>query len=366
MNLVEMKDLKVGYGKKVLIHGITLSVEEGKILTLIGPNGSGKSTILKTIIRQLKALGGAVYLNGKNQKDMSGNEIAKNLSMVMTEKLNPELMSCREVVATGRYPYLGTMGILSKEDWDRVEEAMATVRIWDIANKDFTRISDGQRQRVMLARALCQDTGVLIMDEPTSFLDIRYKLDILENIRAMAQMRKMAIILSLHELDLAMKVSDTIACVDGKEIVKIGTVEEVIQKGFIQKLYGVEENRFNPLTGSLYFKAAKGKPQIFVIGGNGSGITTYNRLQREQISFAAGILNENDMEYEMARTYSAVCIATKAFYPISDKEIMKAKELIDECESCICTLTEFGPLNEANKELREYARERGKLITTIG
>ena len=219
--------LTVGYDKMPLIKDVNLQVRPGEILTLIGPNGSGKSTILKTITRQLKQIGGTVYLGKETMRGMGDNEVSRRLSMVMTERVRTELMSGREVVASGRYPYTGRLGILSPEDWEKVDEAIALVHAKEVQEQDFMKISDGQRQRLMLARAIAQDTKILVLDEPTSYLDMGFKLDILANIRLLARERNLAIVMSLHELDLAQKISDTIACVKGDRIDRIGTPEEI-------------------------------------------------------------------------------------------------------------------------------------------
>ena len=168
---------------------------------------------------------------------MREEEVARTLAMVMTERLHPEFMTCREVVATGRYPYTGRLGILSAEDWKLVDDAMQLVHARDTADRNFSQISDGQRQRVMLARAICQEPRILILDEPTSYLDMRYKIDILSSIRRLAAERNMAVVMSLHELDLALKVSDVIACVEGDHIGKTGTPEEVFSGDYIQKAF---------------------------------------------------------------------------------------------------------------------------------
>ena len=202
------KNLTLGYDNRAIQEDLNFSIDAGDYLCIVGENGSGKSTILKSIVKQLKSLGGVVYLNGKATSEMKEAEIAKSLSMVMTEHIHPELMSCRDVVATGRYPYTGRLGILDKQDWKLVDEAITMVHAEEVAEQSFTRISDGQRQRVMLARAICQDTAILVLDEPTSYLDIRYKLDILNSIRKLARERNIAVIMSLHELDLVQKVSD--------------------------------------------------------------------------------------------------------------------------------------------------------------
>ena len=246
--------LTVGYDKMPLIKDVNLQVRPGEILTLIGPNGSGKSTILKTITRQLKQIGGTVYLGKETMRGMGDNEVSRRLSMVMTERVRTELMSGREVVASGRYPYTGRLGILSPEDWEKVDEAIALVHAKEVQEQDFMKISDGQRQRLMLARAIAQDTKILVLDEPTSYLDMGFKLDILANIRLLARERNLAIVMSLHELDLAQKISDTIACVKGDRIDRIGTPEEIFAGDYVQKLYGVAKENFDPLTGQVFFR----------------------------------------------------------------------------------------------------------------
>lgn len=354
--------IQVGYGKKILLSDVELSVEPGHILTLIGPNGSGKSTILKTITRQLPMMGGIIYLGKRDMLSMSGEEIARSMSIVMTERVTPELMTCREVAAIGRYPFVGRMGILSGEDWRKVDEAMELVNASEVADKNFLEISDGQRQRVMLARAICQEPQILVLDEPTSYLDMRYKLDILKIIRKMAVEKKIAVIMSLHELELAQKVSDVIACVDGETVSFVGTPEEVFAGDRIRKLYQLRADDFDPFTGALLLSGKKEKPEIFVIGGGGAGLPIYHRLMREGISFAAGILMENDLEGAAAQAGAAEVIFSKAFYPASQEQIREAKKLIDECRECICAVKEFGPYNEWNRELLLYAEQTGKAV----
>lgn len=360
--ILKMEQLTVGYGKKAVIRDIMLEVEQGKIMTLIGPNGSGKSTILKSITKQLQPLGGCVYLTDQDMKSMKDSDVAKTMAMVMTERLKPELMTCRDVVATGRYPYTGRFGILSKEDWKAVDEAMELVRATETAQQLFTEISDGQKQRVMLARAICQEPQVLVLDEPTSYLDMRYKIDILQNIRNMAREKKMAVIMSLHELDLAQKIADTIACVKGEYVDRLGTPEEIFQGEYIQQLYGIGEDCFDPLTGSIYLEGNKEQPRVFVISGGGNGIAAYYQLQRKNIPFAVGILAENDVEYGVAKATASEVFASPAFYPVEEDVFQQACQKIEQCEACVCTVQEFGPYNEKNQKLMEYARSLGKLV----
>ena len=239
------QSLSVGYGKKIIIPEINLSVEGGKIVTLIGPNGSGKSTLLKTLANEISFLGGKVFLLGKNMSALSEKEIAPHLSILMTERLKSGKMTCREVVATGRYPYTGRLGLLSPDDWKKTDEAISLVHAEKVADSLFSEISDGQRQRIMLARAVAQDTEVIILDEPTSFLDLRHKIDLMKIIRALAREQKKAVVLSLHELELVKIVSDVVVCLDGKKIVRTGTPSEIFSGGFINRLYSLSESEFD-------------------------------------------------------------------------------------------------------------------------
>lgn len=356
-----MRDLTVGYDRIPLIKNINLGVRPGEILTLIGPNGSGKSTILKTITKQLKTIGGSVFLGKESMRELTDSEISRHLSMVMTERIHTELLSGRDVVATGRYPYTGRLGILSQQDWKKVDEAIALVHAGEVQQQDFRRISDGQRQRLMLARAICQDTQVLILDEPTSYLDMGFKLDILTTIRMLARKKNLAVIMSLHELDLAQKISDTIACVKGDRIDRVGTPEEIFSGNYVQQLYGVKPQQFEPQTGQAFLERPEGAPEVFVIGGGGTGLAVYNRLQRQNIPFAAGILQENDVEYAAASALAACVFSEKAFFPVSEETFLRAKQMLGSCKTCICALTEFGPYNEKNRQLFEYAKKLGKI-----
>lgn len=231
----------VGYDGKPLIKEMEIALPKGEILTLIGPNGAGKSTVLKSIAGQMQLLGGAVYLGKEVLSEMKGSELAKKMSVVFTERLRAEMKSCRDVVATGRYPYTGWFGVLSKEDEQIVDEVMELVHITDICNQDFDKISDGQKQRVMLARAICQEPEIVILDEPTSYLDIRYKLEFLAILQEMREKKGLTVIMSLHELELAKLISDKILCLKGEYIEKYGTPEEVFESDFIEQLFDIRE-----------------------------------------------------------------------------------------------------------------------------
>ena len=210
---VQTEDLSVGYHGKVLLSDIALKVNKGEILVLIGPNGAGKSTIIKNLIKEMSPIGGNIYIKGRKISDYTSKEYAKTMSVVLTEKIKTEMMTCRDVVAMGRYPYTNYFGRLTKEDEQIVNESLKKVSAIDIADNDFSQISDGQRQRIMLARAICQKPEVIVLDEPTSFLDIRHKIELLDILQEMAVKDNVAVIVSLHEIELAAKIADYVMCV---------------------------------------------------------------------------------------------------------------------------------------------------------
>ena len=178
--LLHTDGLSVGYHGKELIKEIGISLKMGEIVTLIGPNGAGKSTILKTIAKQLQEICGSVYVENTRLCELPEKELAKKMSIVFTERITPELMTVADVVAMGRYPYTGGLGILTPKDEAVVVQCMEQIRISPLKERNFMSLSDGQKQRVLLAKALCQEPEILILDEPTNHLDITSK-EILES-----------------------------------------------------------------------------------------------------------------------------------------------------------------------------------------
>ena len=282
-------DLTIGYHKVPVIRDISVKVQKGEIIALIGPNGAGKSTLLKTIARDLEPIRGKIFLEGRDMQTITYRELSKKLAVILTERIKVELTTCRDVVATGRYPYTGRLGVLRGEDQRIVDEAMETVHALDLAERDFNAISDGQRQRVLLARAIAQQPEMILLDEPTSFLDVRHKLDLLTILTRMARKKNITVIMSLHEIDLAEKVADRILTVKGDT------------------------------------------PEVCVLAGAGTGISVYRKLQRENVPFATGVLYENDVDYRLARLLAAETVSVPAFAAPDDAVYEKAFETMRRC-----------------------------------
>ena len=178
---------------------------------------------------------------------------------------------------------------------------MELVKVKELGSRLFTALSDGQKQRVLLARAICQEPEILVLDEPTSFLDIKYKLELLAVLRKMAKERGITVIMSLHEIDLAGKVSDKVMPVKAGCVYDYGYPEDIFREEFIRQLYDFDKGSFDPVFGSIELPKAEGEAETMVISACGRGIPVYRRLQKEGIPFIAGILYRNDVDCRLAR-----------------------------------------------------------------
>ena len=263
--LCETQDLAIGYGKTPLAENIALGAKSGQILTLIGPNGAGKSTLLKTLAGQLSPLGGTVLLDGQDLTAYTGPDRARKLALMLPHTRRTELTTCFEFAAAGRIPYTGRLGILSPADRQAVQHALEVAGAAHLADRDFNCISDGQRQRVLLARAICQQPQVLLLDEPTSFLDIKGKIELLTILQKLAHEDGLAVIVSLHELDMAQKVSDAVVCVFPDHVSGVLTADEAFAPENIRALYRLSEEQYTALFGAA--KPDKPKFEHYVRSG---------------------------------------------------------------------------------------------------
>ena len=283
------RSLAAGYEGRALLRDVNLTLAPGEVVALIGPNGAGKTTLLKTLARQLKALGGRVLLGEREIWTMAPGDLARRMAVLLTERQAPEKMTCREVAAAGRYPYTGRLGLLKAGDEARVAEALRAFEALDLADRPFTGISDGQRQRVLLARALCQEPEVLLLDEPASFLDIQHKLRLMELLRRAAREQGIAVLMSVHEIELALRAADRVVCLDGEALRWAGPPEEVCTEENMRALYGLPEGAFDPAFGVAELPGARGAPKVLVLSCGGSGIPVYRRLRRQGVPFAAAM-----------------------------------------------------------------------------
>ena len=246
MSYCETHDLAVGYGAP-LLQGINLQAERGRILALIGPNGAGKSTLLKTLTGQLAAQGGAVLLDGRGLTDYTPSARARKLALMVPHTARTELTTAFEVAAAGRYPYTGRLGILSEADRQQVRDALQLVQADALADRDFAKLSDGQRQRVLLARAVCQQPEILLLDEPTSFLDVKGKAELMSILRTLARDKNVAVVVTLHELELVRKLADAVVCVAPQGVSAVLTPQAAFAEENICRLFDLSKEQYAAL-----------------------------------------------------------------------------------------------------------------------
>lgn len=240
---MEFKNLSIGYNRIPLVHLPDTVIEKDEVISIVGPNGSGKSTLLKTLTCSLPIVGGDVIIHTKDGRTESLLNIdretaAKNISALFTDRIRGNGLRCSDIVAAGRYPYTGFFGKLSSRDEELIRESMDITETTDLADKSFDSLSDGQKQRVLLARSICQEPLVLLLDEPTAFLDIRYQYQ-LKDIIKLLRSRGITIIMSIHELAIAAECSDRLITINENHEAEINAPSSLNDEAFIRKLFGI-------------------------------------------------------------------------------------------------------------------------------
>lgn len=357
--------LTVGYGKKVVVNDINVALMKGQFVCLLGPNGSGKSTILKTIVRMLMPLGGEVYINDHNISRMSNQDMAKTTAVVLTEPISAGLLTAYDVVMLGRHPHTGFMGKPTIKDSEKVAEALRMVNAEDISQRYFTELSDGEKQKTMLARALAQEPQLIVLDEPTSHLDARHRIEVMIILRQLTQEKGVTVIASLHDIDLAMKACDVAILIKDECILACGTPEDMLKEELIEELYGMEKATFSGYLGSLELRGNISGPTIFVVAGAGSGANVYRSLTKHGYSVMTGVLSENDIDFYIAVAVGANVIKTQAYQNISHEAYQEALKTMDEVKQVVDAGFPVGSLNQLNIDLVRWALDKGKIVHTL-
>lgn len=251
--MIELKELTVGYGQRTLLEKVSTRITSGQLVALLGRNGTGKSTLLRAIMGLEKPQTGEIRLQGKNITSLKPEKLARNISFVTTDKVRIANLRCEDVVALGRAPYTNWIGQLQPEDKTRVDEAMRLVGMSDYAEKTMDQMSDGECQRIMIARALAQDTPVILLDEPTAFLDLpnRYELCLL--LKKLAKEEGKCILFSTHDLDIALSLCDSILLIDNPQLYGLST-PEMVASGHIERLFRNESVTFDAQEMRVRFK----------------------------------------------------------------------------------------------------------------
>lgn len=250
-DLIHANDLSLTYdGDTVVVHELNLHIRRGTITALVGPNGCGKSTLLRGLSRLLQPSNGSVYLDGHNIHAMKAKDLAKQLGVLPQSPTAPDGLTVHELVAQGRYPHQNWFQQWSREDERIVEEALVTTNLTMFTDRPVDTLSGGQRQRAWIAMALAQQTNVLLLDEPTTYLDLAYQMDVLDLLDDL-NAEGCTIVMVLHDLNQAARYADTIVALRGGQIVAQGTPEQVMTVENILQVFGLTAEVFtDPVTGT--------------------------------------------------------------------------------------------------------------------
>lgn len=247
-DILHTQQLSVGYTNKKstlrVASSIEISLQKGQLISMVGVNGVGKSTLMRTLAGLQKPLSGSVMIDGKNITEYTATQLAQKLSLVLTEKLPPSQLSVYELIALGRQPYTNWLGDLSQDDVQKIEQAIELTQINHLRNKKYFEISDGQLQTVMIARALAQDTHLIILDEPTTHLDWLHKISLMQLLKKLSHETGKCILFSTHDLDMALEYSDQMVVITSEKCWQ-NTPEQLIAEGVFSELFPKDQVKFD-------------------------------------------------------------------------------------------------------------------------
>ncbi|HBG4729315.1 TPA: ABC transporter ATP-binding protein [Clostridioides difficile] len=359
--MLKTNNLSVGYNNNVVISNINVEVKNGEILCLLGSNGAGKTTLLRSLSKLISPIKGEIYLNGVNMSCISRKALSKKMALVLTNRLLGDLMTVQDIVNIGRYPYTGFFGNLSKKDLIMVDEALESVDALHLKKRYFDELSDGEKQKVLVARALVQEPEIIILDEPTTHLDIKHRLELINILKKLSKEKSISVILSLHEIDIALKSCDKVALIKNNKVIAYGQPEDVVDEDIINSLYELDDKNFNSLLGSVEI-SNKSKNEVFIIGGGGKATPIYRAFTKKGIGLYSGIIHENDIDYEIGRTMGIKMFTESPFEPISDESFNLAIRNLNDSKIIIDTGFSVGETNKRNIDIIKEALKLDKKV----
>ena len=283
-NILQIINLSIGYRQrketKVVASDINVELKKGELVCLLGPNGAGKSTLMRTISGGQKPLSGKVYLGDQLIQDLSAKQLAKKLSLVLTERVHAGMLTAYEVVALGRYPHTNWAGKLSSKDHNLIQWSIEMAGATELAERVLSELSDGERQKIMVARALAQEPELMILDEVTAFLDLPRRVEIMQLLRKLTHETGKAILLSTHDMDLALRSADRIWLLPKGGKLHVGAPEDLVLNGSFEQAFKSEGVSFNRFSGAFHLQQDTEKP-VHLIGEGEEAAWTQRALERE-------------------------------------------------------------------------------------
>jgi cobalamin transport system ATP-binding protein len=362
-----LEGVSAAYGTRPVIHDLSLEATPGQITGLIGPNGSGKTTIVRVASRGLRPTQGKVRVQGRDPYALSSREAAR-LVAVVPQELTPAFeYSVLEIVLMGRSPYHSSWGGGGADDWAHARRAMGAANVQHLAERGMGELSGGERQRTILAQALAQDAPVLLLDEPTTHLDVRHVVEILTVVRGLARKDGRAVLAIFHDLNLASAYCDRIYVLSEGTVVAAGPPAEVITHGLVRDVFGVETE----VTPS----GATGRPAVVVvppvaltgcgdvrahvIGGAGRGAAVLRLLAECGLEVTTGVLHSGDTDETVAERLNILRVTVPPFSEIDPQSATDCRDLIAGSALLVVCDAPFGPGNLENLRLALQASRRG-------
>jgi iron complex transport system ATP-binding protein len=326
--LVEVKGVTFGYEREPLLYDVRMRVRQGEMVGLLGPNGSGKTTLLRLVSGVLRPQQGAVMLKGRDLRDWGRRGVARRIAVVPQELQLPFAFTVEQMVSLGRTPYVNLLGSRSRQDADIVQEAMQAADISVLAKRIFNELSGGERQRVMVAMALAQQPELLLLDEPTAHLDIKYQIEMLELVQRLNRKRGMTVIAAMHDLNLAARYFPRLMLFQRGIVADAGPAE-VLEPHLLKRVYGIDVqvgilrgaehlSILPPGAGAVYVEHGEdSQSHALVMAGGGSGERLMRALADAHIPFMAGALNIGDSDHTLALRLANEVITEQPYAPIS-------------------------------------------------
>ncbi|QSX08376.1 ABC transporter ATP-binding protein [Alkalibacter rhizosphaerae] len=359
-NLLEMKDVKVAYGDHTVLENFTMSIDQGEFVGIIGPNGTGKSTLIKVITKILEAKEGYVFLNGRNNSTLTRRERAKLVSVVPQEFTVDFDFNAYDIVMMGRNPHQYGKEKNLARDHDIVNEAMVMTNTWQFKDRLFNELSGGERQRIIIARAIAQQADLILLDEPTSHLDVHHQLEVLELVKRLNRERNTTIVAVLHDINMAARFSDRLILLSNKNVLADGPPDYVVDEKYLGKVYAMEmvvrNNNLLSTREVIPIRVIKDRLdntniQVHVISGGGSGEQILERLKSLGVHLSCGVINQGDSDWEMCKMMNISMAEGPPFSDITEEGYKKNIELIRQADYVLVTDLPFGTGNVKNLEV---------------
>jgi len=358
------RNVSAGYRQQPVLHDISLTIQAGQMVALLGPNGAGKSTLLRVLTGLQPLTGGEVELFGRDLRQLRATERARLVAVVPQEVTTPMAFTVAELVALGRSVPRGRWAALAAADRQAIEQALAYTDTLELRDRYYSELSGGEKQRAIIAMALAQEPQLLLLDEPTSHLDINHRLEVLQLLERLNRERGLTVVMTSHDLNLAAEFFPQLALLNHGRITAVGAPAEVLREDVLEEAYHCKLAVRRDATGLLMIlptrtaTAPTGK-RVHVICGGGSGVEVLRRLCLAGWQVSCGALNQGDTD---AQTAAALGIATaleKPFSPLSDGALAAASQLAQAADVIVVCEVLFGPGNVKNLDV---ARQAGKPI----